>query len=423
MLNIISMKKKKKQLFIFSLVCIFNACGYISEAQPTMLFNLDFNDMLAIKKDLGNKNSEFAHAYSQLIQQADSILKLSPNKVTDGIMPPSGDLHDLFTIGKYAFPNPQKPDGLPYIRRDGIVNEEAFGEKYDLGRYQETVGRVNILSLAWFYSDDEKYAGQATTLLRVWFINPETRMNPHFECAAALPGVYNGMAIGIIFGVQLINLIDHVLLLTLSDSWTEADNEALKSWFNEYAEWLLTSKFGIEEGRAKNNHGSWYSAQVAAAAVYNGNVELARQMIDKGKEQIAELIEMNSDIYPDGAMPHELKRNQSFLYSLYGLESFCALAGCGKAIDYDLWHFETKDGRGIKVAFEFLVPYLLEKRVWPYESLKPIKELMPNALHMVRQAAKAYQTKDLIEVQKHLEQYIENDPSKKLESKSYSASE
>ena len=389
------------------------------QTHPKMLFNLNYNDMLNIKTELSEGKPEIVNAYSQIILMADSMLNLPPLKVTDGDMPPSGNPHDIFTIGKYAFPNPNTPDGMPYIRKDGVINEEAYGYKYDLARYDRTIERVNVLSLAWFYSGNEKYADKAAEFLRVWFLNSETKMNPNFNCAAALPGVYDGMAIGIIFGVKLIDFLDHVQLLTLSDSWTNTDNTALKTWFNEYAEWLLTSKFGIEESRAKNNHGSWYSAQVAAAAVYNGNVELAKQMIDKGKTQIAELIEMNNNAYPNGAMPHELRRNQSFLYSLYGLESFCALAGCGAAIGYDLWHFETPDGRGIKVAFEFLVPYLLEKKQWTYESLRPTEELMPKALHIVRQAAAAYKTADLIAAQEHVQQYAKDDPLKWLERKNY----
>src|SRR5690606_8252225 len=241
----------------------------ISRIEPTMFFNLDYRDMLAIKKDLKTDQDKIKKAYSHLMMQADSIWSQIPQKVIDGDLPPTGDPHDFFTIGKYAHPNPETPDGLPYIRKDGMVNPEAFTDRYDLGRFEQTTNRVCSLALAWFYSDDEKYAAKAAEFLRVWFINPETRMNPNFECAAALPGVYNGMAIGIIFGARLVNFLDHVQLLTLSESWTETDNNNLKKWFDEYLIWLMTSDFGVIESRADdNNHGTWYAAQVAAAAIY-----------------------------------------------------------------------------------------------------------------------------------------------------------
>lgn len=416
------MKKISFLLSVFLIVSSFGCYGCGENVQrPTMVFNLDYDDMLSLRKELKEGKAEIRNAYSQIIVMADSILKLSPHKVTDGNIPPTGDPHDFFTIGKYAFPNPDTPDGMPYKRKDGMVNPESQGDKYDLGRYQETIQRINVLSLAWFYSEDEKYAKKASAFLEVWFLNPETRMNPNFQCAAALPGTYNGMAIGIIFSVVLIDFLDHIQLLTLSDSWTTANNDSLKGWFKDYNNWLLTSKFGIEESKAINNHGSWYSAQVAAFAIYYGDIELAKQMIDKGKVQIAELIVVNQEGYIDGSMPHELKRNQSFLYSLYGLESFCALAGCGKAINYDLWSFETKEGQGLKLAFDFITPFLLEKKIWTHESLRDPKELMGSSLLMLRQGAKAFRTAELVAAQNHiLSLYVKEDHAKYLVSKNFS---
>ena len=36
-----------------------------------------------------------------------------------------GDKHDYLSFGSYWWPDPDKPDGLPYIRRDGGVNPES----------------------------------------------------------------------------------------------------------------------------------------------------------------------------------------------------------------------------------------------------------------------------------------------------------
>ena len=43
-------------------------------------------------------------------------------------VPPSGDKHDYMSLGPYWWPDPDKPDGLPYIRRDGEVVESLRGE-------------------------------------------------------------------------------------------------------------------------------------------------------------------------------------------------------------------------------------------------------------------------------------------------------
>lgn len=407
-------------VFLCGLLLCLVSCGGSKDGDDLNLsFNLDYKDMSELKAELHDGTSPWKEAYGKLIACADSLLKEKPYKVTDGAVPPTGDVHDFFTIGKYAFPNPNTPDGMPYIRKDGMVNPEARGEKYDLDRYEQTTDRVKTLALAWFYSDDERYAEKAVEFLRVWFLEPQTKMNPHFECAAALPGVHDGMAIGIIFGARLVDLLDFVRLLSLSDSWTDEDDAALQEWFAEYAEWLQTSKFGKEESKAKNNHITWYLAQIAASAAYNGDEELVKEMIDKGRQQIALQIAMNDSIHPDGSMPLELKRNQSFLYSLYGLEGFCALAGCGKVMGYDLWHYETEDGRGMRAAFEFLAPYLSGEKEWPFESLADTDSIMPNAIHIVRQATKQFTTESLLKAQDYLSRYLSNDPYRCLESKNH----
>ena len=405
---------------MFAMLFLMIACtGKNKERELQMSFNLDYQEMKEIKSNLKNGEPYLQEMYRKIIFSADSLLSAEPYKVIDGDMPPTGDAHDFFTIGKYAFPNPDTPDGMPYIRKDGMTNPEARGYKYDLGRYEQTTERVKVLALAWFYSDDERYAEKAAELLRVWFLNPQTKMNPNFECAAALPGVYDGMAIGIIFGARLVDFLDYVRLLSLSDSWTEEDDNALKKWFAEYAKWLQTSKFGIEESKAKNNHITWYLAQIAAAAVYNGDEELARKMIEKGKQQIALQIAMNEVEFPNGAMPYELKRNQSFLYSMYGLEGFCALAGCGELVGCDLWHYETEDGKGMQATFDFLAPYLAGKLSWPYKSLADVDMLIPGSILMIRQAVKHFKTNALLEAQEYVSSCALDNPFYWLGSKNY----
>lgn len=408
-------KSRKSGLLCLMLICALLFNGIQAKSMKRVLvFNLDCADLMQIKKQIKRGKADVKSAYFKLIQEADSILDLAPLKVTDGDIPPTGNPHDFFTIGKYAFPNPKTKDGMPYIRKDGVTNPEARTDKYDLYRYEQTVARINTLSLAWFYTEDEKYAAKAATLTRVWFLDEHTRMNPNFECAAALPGVYNGMAIGIIFGAQLVNFLDYIQLLRLSESWSEADDEAFRNWFDLYISWLQTSKFGLEISRSPNNMGSWYSAQIAAGAIYTGNIALAKQTIETAKKQLAEQISINRDDYPDGSFPHEIKRNQSFLYSLFGLEAFCALAGCAEVVGMDLWHFKADNGSNMRLAFDFLTPYLSGQKQWTFESLTEVNKLMPKATGMVRQAVKAYNTKELRQVHLYLRKYLNVNAVQKL---------
>src|SRR5690606_27126079 len=158
-----------------------------------------------------------------LIGKADQLLSVTAEKVTDGDVPPSGDKHDFYAIGKLSWRNPDTPDGLPYSRRDGLTNPEADGDRYDLSRYNRTLSGIHLWSLALVGSGDEHDARKATELLRVWCLNKESRMNPALNNASALAGAHDGMPVGIIFGVVLIKMVDHVKLLTHPTSWPSKD--------------------------------------------------------------------------------------------------------------------------------------------------------------------------------------------------------
>ncbi len=402
---------------------IYNpAKAQINKEKPSFSFNLDYEELSSIRQDLkAGKTPEIKKAYDILITKANTALKEKNYQVIDGDVPPTGDIHDFFTIGKQSWKNPNTKDGMPYIRKDGKTNPESEGDNYDMKRFNKTVYRVNILSLAWFYSQDEKYAKAAAEQLRVWFINPETRMNPNFNCAAALPGVYDGMPIGIIFGAQMVNMIDHIQLLTLSKSWIKEDNDSLKKWFDDYACWLLTSDFGTIEGRATNNHGSWYSAQVAASAIYCGKLELAKNTIEIAKKQLIQQVAGKDTVYmsgskqiqcPRGSMPREMYRADAFSYSRYGLQAFVSLAGCAKAIGENLWNYQASDGRGLKIAFEFITPYFIGEKDWKWTTLSNKKDIGVGALSIVREAAQAYQTKELKDAVKYLSSIAEKDLDK-----------
>jgi len=298
---------------------------------------------------------------------------------------------------------------MPYVRRDGITNPEADGDRYDLGRYSETLSRVNTLALAWFYSGEEKYAAKATELLRVWFLDPATRMNPNMKNASALPGVYDGMPIGIIFSVALIKLVDYVRLLETSESWTSGDSSLLKKWFADYTGWLLESEFGKKEREALNNHGTWYSAQVAAFSMYSGNPERIVPAVEETKERI------RRQVADDGSLPAELKRQRSLHYAIYGLQAFAYVARCAAFTGGpDLWHYKTADGRGLELAFGFLAPYLLQEKEWTWTNIEAGKPAAPAARQLMLWAAKAYDDPVLDRTARYLLQAVPEDSETRL---------
>jgi hypothetical protein len=57
-------------------------------------------------------------------------------------------------------------------------------------------------------------------------------------------------------------------------------NEGVRAWYRAYLDWLLNSRNGFEESNAHNNHGTWYSAQVVAYALYTRQPEVAKRELE-----------------------------------------------------------------------------------------------------------------------------------------------
>ncbi len=220
--------------------------------------------LLAVKQRAANGDDFFEKSLRQLVKKAEEKLDMSPPAVVDKKrLPSSGDVHNYISLAPYWWPNPGMVDGLPYVRRDGEVNPERW--QYDVTSLEEMTQAVRPLTFAYFFTDDERYAKQAVRLLRTWFVDPETRMNPNLEFAQFIPGrpTKNNEGHGIIETVRFRWLIDGVGLLAASSYWTSHDQDALVEWFRQFQTWLLTSQMGKNLAQLKDNKGCWYDMQVA----------------------------------------------------------------------------------------------------------------------------------------------------------------
>ncbi len=311
-------------------------------------------------------------ALKKLVDGADGALHETPPSVFDKTrIPPSGDRHDYMSLAPYFWPNPKSADGLPYIRRDGRLNPESRdGRMNDGPRMAKMADTIEVLARAYYFTGGERYAAQAAKFARVWFLDPATRMNPNLNFAQAVSGVNEGRSTGILEGRNLAAAADAIGLLADSKSWTTVDQKQLDQWLNTYLDWLLTSAAGQDERAAKNNHGSWYDVQTARLALCLGRTGLARKILeDAGQHRIA------LQIQTDGRQPLELVRTKSLGYSQFNLEALSVLAVLGEYAGVDLWQFQTRDGRSIARAIQFLIPYLDQPaRKWPYEQIKEIDE-------------------------------------------------
>lgn len=316
-------------------------------------------------------------------EHADKAMHAGPFSVTQkAITPPSGDKHDYMSWAPYFWPNPDTPNHLPYIRRDGEHNPE-IKQIPDHDSMAKMCSTVRSLALGYYLTGNEDYAARAVLLMQTWFIDPATKMNPNLEFAQGIRGVNTGRGIGLIESRGLTEVVDAVGLLEGSKNWTAADDKVLHQWFTSFLYWMRTSQHGQDESRAKNNHGSYYDEQVADFALFTGKRDIAEEVLKNVPEKrIAVQIE------PDGAQPLEIARTNSWSYSNFNLRALTELAILGKHVGVDLWHFQTADGRCMRKALDYLLPYATGEKQWPYQQISEMRR--GDLAEPLLEAAKAF---------------------------------
>jgi len=340
----------------------------VAPPAPPRVYSLRADALARAKRRLAGGDSTLRPAYDRLVREATAALAAGPFSVMDKQRtPPSGDKHDYVSMGPYWWPDSTKPGGLPYVRRDGERNPEIRRD-YDAPRLGALTGAVGTLALAYYFSDDERYAQHATQLLQAWFLDPATRMNPNLRYGQRIPGVTEGRGAGIIETRSFVSLMDAIGMLERSSGWTDTEGRGMRAWMSAYLEWLRTSEIGREERGARNNHGTWYDAQVVALALFTGDSGLARATLDASKAK-----RIGSQVKPDGSQPFELARTRALAYSAMNLEGLCRLAELGRQVGVDLWSYAAPDGGSIRKALDYVVPYVAAATRWPGRQITPIE--------------------------------------------------
>ncbi|KAG2183506.1 hypothetical protein INT43_006512 [Umbelopsis isabellina] len=274
------------------------------------------------------------------------------------LIPPSGDKHDYYSFASYWWP--ACPDGVkvsdpkhecPYVTKDGKVNPDV-SELDDHRQLQNMAKDTLTLALAWQLLDIDRYAERASKILRDWFINPDTRMNPNGRYAQTVrgKGEWLGRGPGLIDLRFLLQAANAASILQQSQAWTEQDHNALVQWFSDLSAWYTTSEQGKHVIRMKNNVKTWYDAQLAGFYAFTGKTTMAKDVIQTYID-----VDYSRQIDKDGGQSLELQRTHQFHFSNFNLEALIYLAKVGDEVGIDVWHTPNQHGANIKTAVEFLL--------------------------------------------------------------------
>ena len=355
----------------------------IPAAAASEVVTLDGARLAATRTRLQAGDAVLKPAFDALLRRADAALQAPLDTVVaKRLTPPSGDKHDYMSLGPYWWPDPAKPNGVPYRRKDGEINPSSKNDDTDSVRLHRLCGQVGDLALAYYFTGKEAYAAKAAAAIRTWFLDPATRMNPNLRYAQAIPGVVDGRGTGLIDTAELWRVIDAVGLVAPSGRLAAGDERALRQWFTDFTVWMTTSPQGHDEALAHNNHGTFYDAQLVDYALFTGQTELARRTVADAIHR-----RMASQIARDGRQSAELERTKSFHYSVFDLIAHLRLARYGEVVGVDYWNAD-QDGRSLKRGLDFLLPYLAQPNTWPYPDLEGVSPAV--ALPMVLQAARGW---------------------------------
>ncbi len=326
----------------------------INKGQATEYIQFTEDNIAHVKISLKQNTAHAVtkQAYRYLLNTADEALVMkAPSVIYKALYPPSKNKHDYLSISRYWWPDPKSTDGLPWIRKDGITNPSTQTNDVDRKRLGKVTNGIKTLSLAYYFSDDEKYAQKGVELINTWFLDEKTKMNPHFTYSQSVPGNPEPRRSGILDG-RLIpeRVLDAITIFSKSKYWTKQKNEQMNNWLNDYLTWLTTSELGMAGAKQTNNHGSWYRFQVASLAWYLGNNKLLTQAVNSAKNNFSEQFTL------EGAQLHELERTRGFFYSCFNLKALTRIASIAEKAKLSLWEHQSIQGHSLKVAVDYLMP-------------------------------------------------------------------
>ncbi|CAA7263300.1 unnamed protein product [Cyclocybe aegerita] len=283
------------------------------------------------------------------------------------VNPPSGDKHDYLSWAPYWWPDcsgvgnttaltpEQVWTTCPYRNRDGQFNPDGRLVN-DVGNFQDMSEAVFYNAIAWTFGTNEasKFENDAVRFIRAWFLDTETRMNPHLNFGQMKRGPDGqvGSHTGLLDLKGMAKITSAILLLRKGGStvWTSELDSQMIAWAREYIQWMETAEISIEEREAENNHGTFFYNQLAALKILVDDLPGAKEVTTAYfNTQYLYQIEAS------GEQPLEAARTRPYHYRAYNLAATITNARLDQfaSKNTDAFHKRTNAGSTIQTALDF----------------------------------------------------------------------
>ncbi len=293
-----------------------------------------------------------------LISSCDKYIEEPPIAVTDKTVSFAPDLHYYCSVGPYWW---QDSISGKYIRKDGYVNPDYY--QYDATHLEKMESRCRDLGVAFYLTGDIKYYHAFEKQLRTWFVDPKTYMYPNFEYAQVVPGQNGnkGRCYGIIEAYSFNNIIESIRLVNSVKPLDQQILNRLKSWFNNFAQWMDYGVFGAQLKQTDNNIGVAYDVILVNMYLFVDNKQRATEICEDFSEN-----RIYTQINDKGEQPKELERTRAFSYSVFNLGNIVDFIQLSKQCNPDVQEAITE--RTAK-AFDYLSQYVGHKEKFPYKEI------------------------------------------------------
>src|SRR4051812_28551220 len=145
----------KQYLFLFLVIASANTFAQNKMASGFLLQNEQ--QLSAFKKQYQAGDTAISNQIKSLLADADKELTQGPYSVTfhKTRIAPSGNPHDYVSQAPYWWADPSKPDGKPYIRKDGERNPEIY-LLHDDSQLNDLCRAVKKLGFAYYFTGKEQ---------------------------------------------------------------------------------------------------------------------------------------------------------------------------------------------------------------------------------------------------------------------------